>query len=80
MRGGYGSKVSEVAYTTLRHDVVRVALAESSTLQEVHNVGFAGTLLVQAVFVLLEADGSTKDNLVSTSREPIIAIVEYDFN
>ena len=72
MRGGYGSKVSEVAYTTLRHDVVRVALAESSTLQEVHNVGFAGTLLVQAVFVLLEADGATENYFVSAGRETVV--------
>ena len=72
MRGGYGSKVSEVAYTTLRHDVVRVALAEPSALEEIHHISLTGTLLVQAVLVLLETNCTAENDLVAARREPVV--------
>lgn len=68
------------AYTALRNNVVRIALAEAGTLQEVHYVGFASALLVQAIFILLETDGSAKNNFLPACRETVVTVVENDFN
>lgn len=62
------------------HDVIRVALAKPGALKEVHHVRFAGTLLVQAILVLLETDRPAKDDLVATSRETVVRVVENDLN
>lgn len=68
------------AYTALRNNVVRIAFAEAGTLQEVHHVGFAGALLVQAIFILLETDGSAKNNLLPACWETVVTVVENYFD
>ena len=67
-------------HSTLWHDVVRIRLAETSTLQEVHDVGLCCCLLVERILVLLETDGSTEDDLWMASREPVVAVIEDDLH
>ena len=62
----------EDTHSSLRDDVVRVALAEASALQKVHDISLACALLVETVFILLETDGTPENDLVSTGREPVV--------
>ena len=70
----------EDTHSSLRNDVVRVALAEASALQKVHDISLTSTLLVKTVFILLETDCSTEDDFVSPSWEPIVRVVEDDLD
>ena len=54
----------------MRHDVVRVTLAEPSTLQQVHDLGLGRRLSIYRVLVLLESNRSTKDDFLLAGREP----------
>jgi hypothetical protein len=49
-------RIARVTYTTLRYNIVWVGFAEPSAFKKVHNVGLAGTFLVQAVLILLQSD------------------------
>ena len=67
-------------HTTLWHYIIWVRLAEACALEQIHDVGFAGTFLIETVFILLKTDCPTQDNLVVSSWEPIVGVIENDFN
>lgn len=73
-------RVREGRNPPLRHDVVRVTLAETGALKQVHDVRLACTLLVQAVFILLETDSASEDDLLPAGRESIVRVVEDNLN
>jgi len=64
----------------LRNDIVRVSLAEPSTLKKVHDIRFAGALFIKAVFVFLQSDGAAQNNLIAASWKAVVRVVEYYFD
>jgi hypothetical protein len=67
-------------YPALRNDVVWIRFTEPSALEEVHNVCFAGGLLVETVFVLFQTDRSSYDNILATGRKPVVRVVEHNLH
>lgn len=65
-----------MTHPPLRYDIVWVALTEPSTLEKVHHISLAGTLLVQAVLVLLETDGAAKNDFIATRRKAVVRVVK----
>ena len=78
-KGGMFMK-GEDTHSSLRNDVVRVALAEASALQKVHDISLACALLVETVFILLETDGTAEDDFIVARGETIVRVVEYNLH
>lgn len=71
---------TEQTYSSLRYDVVWVTFAKACALEQVHYVSLAGTLLVQAVFVLLETDCASENDFLPAGGETIVGIIENDLD
>jgi hypothetical protein len=67
-------------HATLGNNVVRVGFAEARALEEVHDIRFAGTLFIKAIFILLQPDSATQNNLVPACWKTIIRVVKYNFD
>ena len=67
-------------HAALGNNVIWIGFAETRGLEQVHDVGLARTLLVQAVFVLLQADRPSQDDLVFAGRKSVVRIVKHDLH
>lgn len=65
-------------YPALRNDIVWIRFTEPSTLEEVHNICFAGAFLVETVFILFQTDCSSDDNFLTPGREPVVRVVKHN--
>jgi hypothetical protein len=78
----YTSTISLYSRThaTLGNNVVRIGFAEARALKKVHDIRFAGTLFIKAIFVFLQPDSATQNNLVPACWKTIIRVIEYNFD
>jgi hypothetical protein len=67
-------------HATLGNDVVRIGFAEARAFKKVHDIRFAGTLFIKAIFVFLQPDSATQNDLVPARWKSIIRVIEYNFD
>jgi hypothetical protein len=67
-------------HATLGNDVVRIGFTEARALKEVHDIRLAGTLFIKAIFVFLQPDSATQNDLVPACWKTVIRVIEYDFD
>ena len=76
----YNRTGSVANYPALGNNVIWIRFAEPSTLEKVHDVCFAGALLVKTVLVLFQTDRSPNDNLVAPGGKPVVRVVEHNLD
>ena len=67
-------------HAALGNNVVRIGFAEACALEKVHDIRFAGTFFIKAIFVFLQPDSATQNNLVPARWKPAIRVIEYNFD
>ena len=69
---GWMGRIGLGTHSTLRDNIVGIALAEACAFEQIHDIRFACALLVETVFVLLETDGASENDFVSTCGETVV--------